>query len=129
MQDSKTVTTTAEQLADWFMNGEVGSSSKCIAKHLSGQKCDEWDYPRDSGDLGRCIKLLNAVPEFRSRISEMATVGKYWAALVPHWRELEACVIDHKKCYAMIQKLTRPIEDDDKNVIRIGDGCTMRFGR
>jgi hypothetical protein len=120
--------TTQAQLANWFMNGEVGASSKCIAKHLSGQEYREWDYPRDSSDLGRCIKLLDAVPEFRSRISEMASAGKYWAALVPHWGELEACQSDHMKCGALINKLTRPIEKDDKNVVRIDDGCSIRFG-
>lgn len=120
-------TETSEQLAKWFMDGEVGASSKCIAKHLSGKECNDWDYPRDSSDLMRCIKLLNAIPEFRSRISDMATAGKYWAALAPHWKELEDCVSAPQECYNLIKKLTRPVESDDKNVVRLGDTCTIRF--
>lgn len=57
---------------------------------MTGFKTTRWgsDYPHDSGDFGRCHRLLEAVPEFMVRIEEMAQRSPQWAALVEHWDEL-----------------------------------------
>jgi hypothetical protein len=123
----ESVSDTEKQLAKWFMSGEVGASSTAIAQPLSGEECDG-DYPMDAGDLGRCIGLLDAVPEFRARLAEMAKVNRYWAALVPRWSELERCQSDYRKCSDLIRSLTRPVEKDDPSVVRLNEGCSIRFG-
>lgn len=119
--------TTAEKLNAWLLSGDVGASSECIAQHLTGMECNG-NYPMDAGDMGRCVGLLKAVPEFRSRLTEMKNVNRYWAALIPRWDDIERCHSDYKKCTALIRELTRPIEKNDPLVIRLNDTCSIRFG-
>jgi hypothetical protein len=118
---------TAKILAKWFMSGDVGSSSTCIAQHLSGEECNG-DYPMDAEDLGRCIGLLNAIPELRVRLPEMAKVNRYWAVLIPRWSEIEDCQQDYRKCTSLIRSLTGPVAKGDPSVIRLSDDCSIRFG-
>ncbi|MCJ7616533.1 MAG: hypothetical protein MUO43_08360, partial [Desulfobacterales bacterium] len=46
-------------------------------------------HPHDPSDFNRCVKLLNAVPEYRTRMDEMRAVSPQWDQLVEHWAELE----------------------------------------
>lgn len=76
----------------WLALGERGVSSEAIFAKLTGIPVRDYrwlnTHPHDPDDLYRCRKLLEAVPEFRARLSEMATVSPVWAALVEHWDEL-----------------------------------------
>lgn len=73
----------------WLRHGERGISSEAIFAHLTGVPITRWLHPpADAGDLGRCRKLLAAVPEFAARLSEMASLDSQWARLVEHWDEL-----------------------------------------
>lgn len=115
------------RLLDWFQSGETGASSKCMAAHLTGKESDG-NYPHDAGDFGRCIGLLEAVPDLRPKIYKMAKVNTYWASLVVYWEELEKLSGDYEAQTAAIKKIIRPIEAKDKSVIRLGGGVTIRFG-
>ncbi len=95
-------------VAIWALTGETGSSSECIAAHLLGLK-HNGSYPHDGADFGRCEGLLNAVPSFRDRLPEMASVNAYWAALVPRWNDIKSA----PNQYAAIKAIVRPIEDAD----------------
>lgn len=110
-------------IATWALGG-TGASSKCIARHMMGLSTDG-SYPLDGGDFGRCEALLDAVPELRQRLPEMAEVNRYWSALVPRWEEIRAS----KDQYPLIQSIVRPIQDADSNHIRIGDGISMTIGQ
>jgi hypothetical protein len=114
-------------LATWALSCRTGASSLAIATRLSGIGEQSGNYPHDGGDFGRCETLLDYVPEFRARLGEMATVNKYWAALVPRWDEIKAAPADAK--YGLIQSIVRGIEDADTGLIRLGKGVTMRFGK
>ena len=75
----------------WLVGGDTGGSSMAIFDHMTGaeSRCS-WGYePLDGGDLGRCIRLLEAFPEWRGRIGEMAAHGPYWTALAAAWDGLE----------------------------------------
>jgi hypothetical protein len=81
----------SEAANNWLSTGERGISSEAIFSHLTGVnvvggwgKCP----PSDPSDLVRCRKLLDAVPEFRARLNEMAAVSDTWAALVNEWDSL-----------------------------------------
>lgn len=76
---------------DWIVGRDTGVSSEAIWTHMMGRKPSEkWpgNWPHDPDDLGRCVRLLELIPEWRSRIGEMASYGRGWAALVPHWAAL-----------------------------------------
>ncbi len=116
----------AEKIVDWIQKGSVGESSKCMAMHLSGRPCSG-DYPHDAGDFDRCVKMLEAVPELRPIIGNMAKVNSYWAALVKRWSEIEG-ITDWQDKTKVIAAIIRPIEDRDPCIIRVGKNATLRFG-
>lgn len=74
----------------WAIGGDTGSSSKALCAHMSGNEPEDRfrDYPSDPADLGRCLRLLGAIPEWKPRIPEMAAYGTGWAGLVKRWDEI-----------------------------------------
>lgn len=95
----------AEELKDhepesrWWLGTDVGKSSAAIFTVLCAERL-KWESnyygqkatPQDAADFGRCRRLLDAIPEWRSRLNEVAE--KYadtaWPKIVPRWAELEA---------------------------------------
>ena len=81
-----------EALVRWLCAGNIGRSSRAIVAHLTGQSLDHpaWsDYPRDGDDFQRCLRLLDTVPIFRTRLTQLSTRSPTWAQFVTHWTELE----------------------------------------
>lgn len=74
------------EIIDWLTNGNHGASSKCMLRHMlglpDGDKYGENCYPRDHWDRERCLILLKIMPEWQSRIDEMAALNKGWAEQV-----------------------------------------------
>ena len=82
----------AERGEAWLLNGRVGLSSKAIYYHMTGRVPEDgYNYPRDPGDLNRCLMLLDLIPEWASRMPEMAAHSKQWAALALNWSEITGC--------------------------------------
>lgn len=109
-------------IATWALGRSTGASATCIARQMMGLETDG-SYPHDGGDFGRCEALLEAIPEMRNRLDEMKTVNSYWAALVPRWDEIRAS----GSKFDLIQSIIRPQEDQDPNIIRLGEGISLRF--
>lgn len=63
-----------------------------LAYFLGPPDLDAWwpAYPHDPSDFGRCLGLLEAVPEWRARISELAVLSPQWHAIVEAWEEIES---------------------------------------
>ena len=83
-------------LEAWSRSDDTGQSSKAMAHHLAPMAgLDTYHVnepkarPYDSADFGRCVRLLDAVPELRRHLLRMAEVSPQWAALVENWEELE----------------------------------------
>lgn len=55
----------------WALSDDTGKSSKAIAKHMLGYPGDWSAPPSDADDRGRCIRLLELVPEWIEPLSEM----------------------------------------------------------
>lgn len=84
-----------DKILDWFAHGERGISSEAMACAVGGMKPNDFwarfgNHPSDPDDLKRCIKFLDAVPEARQHLGEVAKLSKTWAKLIEHWDELEA---------------------------------------
>jgi len=129
---------TNEKALDWIVGNDTGSSSKALWAFMMGRKTDG-SYPHDPADLGRCLRLLELVPEWKVRIPEMASVSPYWAALVSRWLELASTMaeeagpqfnnrVNATKTYALMKVILDPIEKADRRVFSMGNGVTMRFG-
>ena len=84
-----------DKILDWFAHGECGVSSEAMACAVAGMAPKKrWaafgNHPCDPDDFKRCIKFLDAVPEARQHLGEVAKISTTWAGLIAHWDELEA---------------------------------------
>lgn len=87
--------TVEERAVAWIRDGRVGMSSRAIHDHMLGLKAKEgYSYPHDPDDLNRCLLLLDLIPEWKSRMHEMAQRGKQWAGLAARWDEITQCFLD-----------------------------------
>jgi hypothetical protein len=95
---------TERQKAEWWLqNGERGVSSETMFHYLSDQKIRIGKYestPSDPDDFKRCSKLLEAVPEWRSKLHLLKPVSPVWEKLVDNWDKLEEMFIEAKKLWA-----------------------------
>lgn len=120
---------------DWLFGRETGRSSCAVWRHMLyiPQPDGGWaEYPHDPADLGRCVRLLDCFPTWRSRMFEMAEYGAAWAALATHWSELEALYAEETggkgdrwsapRCYARMRELIDAAErrdDASRGVLRV----------
>lgn len=100
-----------KRAAEWLVSGDTGQSSITILAWMNGARSGHIYYPLDPDDLGRCIRLINLVPEYREQLPDMAKASPEWEALVNHWDELEALYNEElpsrraPKCYARMRAL------------------------
>jgi hypothetical protein len=96
-----------------------GASSQTIYALMTGISHGYTHNPWDVDDYERNRALLLCYPEWRNRISEMATVSWAWAALVEKWDVIEQLydkdyakhgnkAFGEGECDAYIRTLTRP---------------------
>lgn len=116
---------TKEKIAQWFVDGETGLSSKTMAAYLGfGVIPKRVSYPHDVSDFSRCVQLLDCAPELRKKIKEMRNLGNVWSALSEKWEELESLYAEEKgnekcpKTYALLKKI---LEQNETNVFRLGN--------
>jgi hypothetical protein len=57
----------------WYLSGDTGVSSETIAHHMLGHPEPRmYGPPSDADDRGRCIRLLELIPEWIPRLPELA---------------------------------------------------------
>ncbi len=80
------------RVAQWLLSDDTGTSSKTICAHmfLGAEQQADFGYPDDVSDLGRCLRLLDKVPEWEPRIVEMARYGGAWIGLCEAWHSLKS---------------------------------------
>ena len=75
------------RVISWLLSDDTGASSLSICAHMLGEPCEGY-APSDCSDLGRCLRLLDLVPEWGPRVLEMATYGPDWKGLVDQWDQI-----------------------------------------
>jgi len=127
-----------QALLEWFAAGDTGTSSKTLANEFAGLPQDRtWgvSHPSDGGDLGRCVRLIDKIPGVRSAVDALAAKDKYWKALAPEWDRLVGIYRDEaasrrlERTYDAMRAVLDPIQRADPNVIVLGKGASVRFGR
>jgi len=99
-----------QALAQWFIGNDTGNSSKYMAAvFLAGKRLDGYSEPRDSHDLGRCIRLIEAVPEVKGCFPILRTVSPTWGTFIDHWDELVAAynIAPFPDCFELMKKLRK----------------------
>jgi hypothetical protein len=84
-----------KRIGEWITSDGTGISSCAIVAIMMGAdpaKMGRKDAPRDPADLGRCLRLLELIPEWKPRMHEMAKLGGRWPAAVKCWEEISACM-------------------------------------
>lgn len=56
----------------WAASDDTGISSKTILAHMTGVPANWTSPPSDVDDRGRCIRLLELIPEWIPRLPELA---------------------------------------------------------
>jgi hypothetical protein len=77
----------------WLCGTDTGTSSKTIFSVLSEKNLPATvrlrpDVPHDPDDFGRCYRLLEQFPAWRSRLPEVAAKYPQWGPLVREWERL-----------------------------------------
>lgn len=126
-----------QRAIQWIVGRDTGASSKALWAQMQGTKGSR-EHPGDPGDIGRCFRLLELIPEWKPRLSEMKAVSPYWAALVDKWDEIRTLMdaesgidwsksLEAKKTYKLMRSILDPIKDADSKVVRFGPNATIRF--
>jgi hypothetical protein len=83
-----------EQRADkWVVGTDTGTSSRAVWGFMLGVGRSE-ATPSDPADLGRILRLLEIIPEWKPRVPHLAQLGEEWKALVDRWDELAGTMDD-----------------------------------
>lgn len=61
-----------QRALEWLFSDDTGASSKTLCAHMLGIKGVRNSIPSDAADRGRCIRLLQLIPEWKDRLDEMA---------------------------------------------------------
>lgn len=123
-----------KRAAQWVVGRDTGLSSVCLWATMMDVKPRDRSHPSDGGDLGRCVRLLEAVPEWKPRLHEMTAVSEYWAALVPEWDRLASILAEelagdaNGNTYKAMRAIFEPIEAKDRSFVRLSENVSMRFG-
>lgn len=81
----------SENAIQWLASCERGISSETIFEMITGVKTVRTmkSHPHDPADFMRCLKLLDACPEFKPLMCKMKGVSPVWRALVDRWDEIQ----------------------------------------
>lgn len=68
----------------WALSGDTGISSETLARHMTGIGNTGFRAgpPSDADDRGRCIRLLELIPEWIPRLPELAKDDKPQESIV-----------------------------------------------
>jgi len=74
---------------EWIGCSDTGLSSKTIWGVMMG--ASDWvspSLPYDAGDFGRCYRLIERFPEWRTRLHEVKDKYPEWTYIVDNWDHL-----------------------------------------
>ena len=76
----------------WLNSDDTGISSMWMAAVLRS-RTSPYGHPHDVDDFARCMRLLEAVPEYANRLDELRGQSKEWDALLDRWGAISDRVI------------------------------------
>lgn len=91
-------------LTAWLASDDVGMSSKFMASVLTGEFQAEFAIPYDPSDFGRCVRMIQAVPELAPRIGEMRKHGPMWTAVADKWERWSE-MLNEEQCKALYEEM------------------------
>lgn len=81
----------------WIRGCDTGISSKTIFSVMTGNAIDRTDIPYDCSDFGRCYRLVEMFPEWKSRLNEVSNIYPKWEPIIKNWDYLSSLYNDGNK--------------------------------
>lgn len=114
-----------KKILEWFIHGDTGISSKCMAAVACGIKPERTWTPSDPSDFNRCLMLVVCVPEVKDHFDAIANSSKQWESIIKNWDLLEKTFVDEvglnwckgdraTKTYALMKELRQQAEAEAK---------------
>jgi len=103
-----------ERLFAWSLSDDTGSSSRTLAAAAGGlTECHSFtcpSVPHDDDDFGRCLRLVEDVPEIKVLFPFIREALPIWAPILDHWDYLATLSIsDSSICFDAIRKLNNSL--------------------
>ena len=92
----------------WALGENTSASSRAFCSALVGISATGGSIPHDAASFGRCVELLIACPELRTRFEVVADASPRWAPIIGAWDELERLYLD---------------DDEDRLTVRLVEVC------
>jgi len=83
------MTSVEKRAAEWIVSGDTGVSSEAIWAVMMGVNAEWASVPWDSEDFGRCLRLIEKIPEWKKRLPEVVEKHSSWKGVVRFWDEIE----------------------------------------
>lgn len=79
----------SESALNWLKNGEKGVSSETMFGAITGIEIQSrGSHPHDPDDFKRCMKLINAIPEWNNELHKVAALSDTWKNIIDNWETL-----------------------------------------
>lgn len=87
----RTYSTSGMTPSEWLISDDVGSSSRYMITVLAnlGVPMPDGTTPVDAGDLGRCIRMVDAC-NLEAEIPRLFDMGDSWKRIATNWDKLKA---------------------------------------
>ncbi len=113
-------------LTQWLQSGDIGISScsifTAITKRIAPFTRDNDNWPKDPSDFGRCFRLLERFPTWRTELKQVSLKYPAWGPMIDVWPELEALYQEEiKNPRGMAPKLYARLQ-------RLGEECKKKPG-
>jgi hypothetical protein len=99
----------SEETLIWLLSCDTGRSSLtlCSCLYLIPTRHDEYNYPHDPADFGRCKMFLEtlAPEDKKTALLNVSKVGKQWKRLVKEWDRLETLYEKNELRYKEMEKI------------------------
>lgn len=92
MKQSNKLITIPEEVLNWRLGDDTGTSSLLIWHTLTGiennSRYTSSDTPCDVSDFGRCYRLLEIMPSWKDSLYLVSNKYPHWEPMVRNWSEL-----------------------------------------
>lgn len=75
-------------IGNWLVGGDDGISSVSMVAIALGATKGDFDAPHDTGDFGRCYRLVAAIPQIKSYFPRIGELVPAFAGILDEWDDL-----------------------------------------
>jgi hypothetical protein len=93
----------------WRWGDDVGASALWMARVMLGRGNGCYSYPLDAGDIGRCIRFVDAIGPTPEQWERLAKSGREWGRICTSWTLLHS--LHGKKKLRQVDRLLETLHE------------------